>query len=150
MADTPSRSDFNATLQLAVILTVTGIVICIRAGRNPSCFQGTLQQLQQLLSTVAAARYLDRTYRIPTSSEWRLHVLLNYRDQEFRHSMRMTKAQFFILVDLINDYPRFTRRGNKPQEPVEEQLKVCLYRLGRPAAPIQDVAERMGYSVGAT
>lgn len=150
MADTPSRSDFNATLQLSVTLTVASIVFCIRAGRDPSCFQGTLQKLQQLLSTVAAARYLDRTYRIPTSSEWRLYVLPNYRDQEFRHSMRMTKAQFFTLVDLINDHPRFARRGNKPQEPVEEQLKVCLYRLGKPAASIQDVAERMGYSIGAT
>ncbi|KAG0195134.1 hypothetical protein BGX33_004161, partial [Mortierella sp. NVP41] len=74
-------------------------------------------------------RYLEPRNRIPFSTDWRLRVLEEYDDKDFATCMRMTKAQFNTLVDLIKDHPVFISTGNKPQLPVREQLKICLYRL---------------------
>jgi hypothetical protein len=84
-------------------------------------------KMNELLHILYTTRYTVSRNHIPISTDWRLHVLEAYEDKDFVIVMPMTKAQFNTLVDLIKDHPVFIPKGNKPQMPIREQLKICLY-----------------------
>ncbi|KAF9121257.1 hypothetical protein BGX30_002691 [Mortierella sp. GBA39] len=106
-------------------------------------------QTHQVLRVLHTTRYLEPRNRVPFSTDWRLRLLEAYDNKDFAMFMSMTKAQFNTLVDLmIKDQPVFISRGNKPQLPVREQLKICLYKLGATAMGFDYVKAQHGVSKG--
>ncbi|CAG8608261.1 13254_t:CDS:2, partial [Cetraspora pellucida] len=72
--------------------------------------------------------------KIPKSYNWVQNCLFNYRDKEFRKTLRMDKETFWILVDKIKFHPVFYSNSNNNQTDIAIQLAVVLYRLGSNAS----------------
>ncbi|KAI9093486.1 hypothetical protein DFS34DRAFT_666267, partial [Phlyctochytrium arcticum] len=83
----------------------------------------------EVYRTVLASRTLDPRHPVQKASFATL--LANLDDIHFKDEMRMTRASFEDLVDLIKDDPVFVSRGIKPQKPVRDQLSVALSRFGQ-------------------
>ena len=64
--------------------------------------------------------------------------------------LRVTPLVFQIIIDLIEEHPIFTNNSNNAQTPVEQQLAVTLYRMGRygNGASVEDIACTAGCSEG--
>lgn len=60
----------------------------------------------------------------------------------------MSKAQFNTLVDLIKDHFVFAHSVGRPQEPVKEQLKLCLFRLGAKRVSMDRATAALDFSKG--
>lgn len=59
-----------------------------------------------------------------------IQVLKNDRPDLFREFLRVNPTTFDRLVERIEDDPVFSNNSNNPQQPVEEQLAIVLYRFG--------------------
>ncbi|CAG8532683.1 13039_t:CDS:1 [Dentiscutata heterogama] len=72
--------------------------------------------------------------KIPKSYDWVQNCLFNYRDKEFRKTLRIDKPTFWMLVDKIKFHPVFYSNSNNNQTNITIQLAVVLYRLGSNAS----------------
>jgi hypothetical protein len=70
--------------------------------------------------------------------------------ERFIAMVRVSPFVFCSILDMIEDNPVFTNNSNNPQAPVEVQLAVTLYCLGRygNGASVQDIARITGVSEG--
>ncbi|KAF7321839.1 DDE Tnp4 domain-containing protein [Mycena kentingensis (nom. inval.)] len=108
----------------------------------------------ETLRLIRNTRYLAP--REPVAKAGSLHLAWIYKtgtpsDQKrFENMLRMSPYCFDVLLQLIQDHPIFTNNSNNPQAPVEEQLAVTLYRMGRygNGASVQDIARTAGCSEG--
>ena len=68
----------------------------------------------------------------------------------FINMLRISPHTFDVICKLIQDHPVFQNNSNNSQAPVELQLSVFLYRMGRygNGASVQDVAHTAGCSEG--
>jgi hypothetical protein len=105
------------------------------------------------LSAIDQTRYLHEQNHIPKVGN--LHVAWEYAQDpalhpEFVKLLRVPPLVFNVILELIKDNPIFHNTSNAPQTPVDIQLSVALYRLGRygNAASIEDVARVAGIGVG--
>jgi len=73
-----------------------------------------------------------------------------HHHHRFRHMLRLPPLSFYVLVGLIKGHPIFQSGSHNAQIPVEVQLAVTLYRMGRygNAASVEDVAQVAGCSEG--
>jgi len=64
--------------------------------------------------------------------------------------LRVSPTVFQVLLDLIQEHPIFYNHSNNPQTPVQTQLAVTLYRMGRygNGASLEDIAWIAGISEG--
>jgi hypothetical protein len=64
--------------------------------------------------------------------------------------LRVSPDVFLVLLDLIEDHPIFQNDSNNAQAPVQVQLAVTLYRMGRygNGASLEDIARFAGVSEG--
>ncbi|THH18908.1 hypothetical protein EW146_g2130 [Bondarzewia mesenterica] len=107
------------------------------------------RSLQQIRNT----RYLNgRTAVLKMGS---LKLAWEYRKNHADHGrfvemLWVSPHVFDILLYLIQDHPIFQNNSNNPQTPVQTQLAVTLYRLGRygNAASLADIARNCGISEG--
>ncbi|KAF7308036.1 DDE Tnp4 domain-containing protein [Mycena kentingensis (nom. inval.)] len=80
------------------------------------------------------------------------HLLRTYENDQkrFQNMLRLTPYCFDVLLHLIQDHPIFSNNSNNAQAPVEQQLAVALYRLGRygNGASVHDIARIAGCSEG--
>ncbi|KAL1690967.1 hypothetical protein GGG16DRAFT_54747, partial [Schizophyllum commune] len=102
------------------------------------------------LCAIRDARYLRPRPAVPKSSQ--LHLAWEYakdpaHHHRFREMLRVSPVVFDVLVELIRAHPVFQNNSNHPQEPVETQLAVTLYRMGR-SVSVRDVARACGVSEG--
>ncbi|CAG8822740.1 17312_t:CDS:1, partial [Dentiscutata erythropus] len=72
--------------------------------------------------------------KIPKSYDWVQNCLFNYKNKEFRKTLRMDKSTFWMLVDKIKFHPVFYSNSNNNQTDIAIQLAVVLYRLGSNAS----------------
>ena len=107
----------------------------------------------QLFNTLSSTRYLNERTAIPKAGS--LHLAWEYAKSPahhhlFQHLLRVSPYVFSILVELIKDHPIFHNNSNCPQTPVDYQLAVTLYRMGRygNAASLIDVAREAGCGKG--
>ena len=108
------------------------------------------------LKHVSSRRYLDGsrlTYRKRTNFDWDDCLnenSQNYNDNEFLYTFRMNRESFKIIVNLIKDNQVFHKVGKKKQRPVEHQLLVFLFRIGKrgSAGSHKYVAQHFGIGVG--
>lgn len=105
------------------------------------------------LLLIQSYRYLVPRIQVPKLNS--LALLSTYLNDESTHPrftqmLHLTPEAFHHVLWLIQDHPIFVSTGRKPQAPVEQQLSVTLYRLGRygNGASIQDVARLAGISEG--
>jgi len=94
-----------------------------------------------------------RDHHVPKAGN--MHLAWEYaRDpadhHRFINMLRISPHVFDILVELIEGHAVFQNHSNNSQVPVELQLSVFLYRMGRygNGASIQDVARIAGCSEG--
>ena len=68
----------------------------------------------------------------------------------FINMMRVTPIVFQTILTLIEEHPVFTNNSNNAQTPVEQQLAVTLFRMGRygNGASVEDIARQGGCSEG--
>jgi hypothetical protein len=64
--------------------------------------------------------------------------------------LRVTPLVFSTILQLIENHPIFLNHLNNGQTPVEQQLAVTLYRMGRygNAASVEDIVRIAGCSEG--
>lgn len=99
-------------------------------------------------------RYLGE--RPPMVKAGSLHLAWEYAQNPAHYScfinmLRVSPEVFRVILDLIEDHPVFHNNSNNPQAPVQMQLAVMLYRMGRygNGASTEDIARFAGISEGA-
>jgi hypothetical protein len=114
----------------------------------------TLQAVDvQALLSILKTRYLNPRIPVPKrdtlSLAWQ-YVLTPSHHDRFIQLLRISPTAFDVLLDLIRDHPIFYNNSPMPQTPVETQLAVTLWRLGRfgNAASVMDAARTAGISEG--
>ncbi|KAG2047673.1 hypothetical protein BDR06DRAFT_831462, partial [Suillus hirtellus] len=85
-----------------------------------------------------------------------LHLAWEYAQNPAHHScfinmLCVSPEVFQVILGLIEDHPIFYNNSNSTQAPVQIQLAVMLYRMGRygNGASIEDIAHFAGISEGA-
>jgi len=103
---------------------------------------------------IMQTRYLRG--RHPVKKAGNLHLAWEYAQNpndhhRFTQMLRVTPESFQFILQLIQDHPIFTTTSHRPQTPVEIQLAVTLFRMGRygNGASVKDIARTAGISEGA-
>jgi DNA-binding CsgD family transcriptional regulator len=106
-----------------------------------------------MLLAILLTRYPNGRHRVPKAGN--LHIAWDYAENpadhhRFIHLLRVTPPIFNTILNLIEDHPIFTNNSNNAQAPVESQLAVTLYRMGRygNSASVEEVARIAGCSEG--
>ena len=94
-----------------------------------------------------------RSVVVPKSSTLDLawQYIKNESDHHhFTNMLRASPTVFQVLRDLIQEHPIFCNHSNNPQTPVQTQLAVTLYHMGRygNGASLEDIAQIAGISEG--
>jgi hypothetical protein len=102
---------------------------------------------------IKTARYSEARTRIPRLGN--LHILWDYAKTPVHHHLfiklvRVSPQTFLRILAEIEGNPVFQNDSNHPQAPVETQLAVALWRLGRfgNAASMDDCAFMSGIGHG--
>ena len=102
---------------------------------------------------ILLTHYLTGRHHVPKQGN--LHIAWDYAQNPADHHqfislLCVTPAIFNIILTLIEDHPIFVNNSNNIQAPVESQLAVTLYHMGRygNAASIEEVAWIAGCSEG--
>ncbi|KAF7377320.1 DDE Tnp4 domain-containing protein [Mycena sanguinolenta] len=105
----------------------------------------------QTLAAIRKTRYLRPRTHVAKAGN--LHLAWVYAGNpndhgRFVNMLRVSPYVFEVILDLIKDHDVFTNNSNVPQTPVDQQLAVALYRLGRygNAASLEDIARVAGCS----
>lgn len=117
----------------------------------------SVEQLQfdlKILEEIRRTRYLlGRSNKIPKCGN--LHLAFEYAKEPDNHHLftqilRVSPYIFEVLHQLIKDHPVFQNNSHSAQAPVNLQLAVTLYQMGRygNAATVQDIAQDAGISKG--
>lgn len=106
-----------------------------------------------LLLLIQRIRYLRGRPKVPKAGN--LHLAWHYARNpvlcsRFLTMLRLTPDSFWKLLRLIQHHEVFQTTSNRPQAPVETQLAVTLYRMGRfgNGASVSDLARIAGISEG--
>jgi hypothetical protein len=88
----------------------------------------------QTLKAIRETRYLCPRDHVPKAGN--LHLAWVYAENPNDHDrctnmLRVPPYVFRVLLDLIKHHKVFTNNSNVPQTPVDQQLAVALYWLGR-------------------
>lgn len=107
-----------------------------------------------VLEGIRQTRYLRPRPMVKKSGN--LHLVWEYSQNvedhgRFTNMLRVSPHVFEFLYTLIKDHPVFTNNSNNPQAPVDVQLAVTLYCMGRygNGASLEDIARVAGCSEGA-
>lgn len=116
-----------------------------------------IAQLQRDLAAyllIKSTRYLNPRPRVQKAGS--LHLAWVYAQNpedhdRFIHMLRVSPVVFDVILQLIQNHPIFYNNSNTPQTPVDVQLAVTLFRMGRfgNAASLEDIAREAGCSEGA-
>ena len=112
-----------------------------------------LQADLDMYHAIKNTRYLNPRTSVPKSGS--LHLAWEYAQNPLHHDLfvqmlRVSPRVFTVVIELIKDHPIFRNNSNVPQTPVDYQLAVALYRMGRfgNGASLADVAREAGCSEG--
>lgn len=112
-----------------------------------------LQADMEMYKAIRDARYLNTRTSIPKSGS--LFLAWEYAKDPRHHDLfvqmlRIPPRAFEVLHELIKDHAVFQNNSNVPQSPVDYQLAVTLYRMGRfgNAASLADISRTAGCGEG--
>ena len=104
-----------------------------------------LQADMEMYKAIHDAHYLNTCTSIPKSGS--LHLAWEYAKDPCHHDLFVqmlciSPQAFNVLDDLIKDHPVFQNNSNVPQSPVDYQLAMTLFRMGRfgNAASLTDIS----------
>jgi hypothetical protein len=107
-----------------------------------------------ILEGIQNTRYLRGRSEVAKSGN--LHLAWEFAQKpedhgRFVNMLRVSPFVFEFILLLIKDHPVFTNNSHNPQAPVDVQLAVTLYRMGRfgNGASLEDIARIAGCSEGA-
>ena len=107
----------------------------------------------EMYKAIRDARYLNTHTSIPKSGS--LFLAWEYAKDPRHHDLfvqmlRIPPHAFEVLHELIKNHPVFQNNSNVPQSPVDYQLAVTLYRMGRfgNAASLADISRTAGCGEG--
>ena len=111
------------------------------------------QWVQTTIKEMYAHRYEVPRNKLPQGPAYMRHVLTvqkDYRPDHFRQSLRVSPVTFDKIVAKISDDPVFFNESNMPQQPIEDQLAIALFRFGHygNSASLQNVANWAGVGKG--
>ncbi|EJF59388.1 hypothetical protein DICSQDRAFT_65172 [Dichomitus squalens LYAD-421 SS1] len=114
-----------------------------------------LQTHMHVLESIRSTRYLNARGPVPKLDTPSLSLVWEYAKDpaqhgRFLHMLRVSPHVFEVIAELIRDHPVFHNGSNNPQAPVEQQLAITLFRMGRfgNAASLEDIAREAGCSEG--
>lgn len=106
-----------------------------------------------MLEHICTTRYFSPRPPIPKCGN--LHLAFEYANNphfhgRFQRMLRVSPFVFNVLVELVKDHPIFHNNSTQQQIPVDYQLAITLYRMGRfgNGASIEDIAMIAGISAG--
>ncbi len=109
----------------------------------------------QILEAIQSSRYLNPRDPVPRLESASLNLVWEYmknpsQHKRFQHMLRVSPLVFRVIIELIKDHPIFHNNSNNSQAPVEFQLAVTLFRMGRfrNAASLEDIAREAGCAEG--
>ncbi|KAG6817989.1 hypothetical protein H0H93_006887 [Arthromyces matolae] len=140
-----------------IIHTYLVVMLCQNSFTPFQSFEDACLRFNADATTVLAlynTRYLNgRDHRVPKAGQ--LPLAWKYAEDPQDHSrfinmFRVSPFIFQTILQLIQFHPVFTNQSNMAQTPVEIQLAVTLFHMGRygNGASIQDIARQMGCSEG--
>ncbi|KDQ05720.1 hypothetical protein BOTBODRAFT_122327 [Botryobasidium botryosum FD-172 SS1] len=146
------RTPYRVELRRAYLVYMALMAIVLPA-KNCRNFLDRLHTDMAVLLLIHNTRYLYT--RNPVEKRPSIQLAWKYTQNPAKHRrfiqmLRVTPELFHTILELIGSHPVFTTRGNRPQLPVEMQLAVTLYWLGRYGnrASVFDVARMAGVSEG--
>ena len=105
------------------------------------------------LLSILLTRYPNGQTTVPKSGN--MHLAWDFMQDSAHHNrftnmLRVSPLVFDTILTLIEEHPVFANSSNNSQTPVEQQLAVTLFRLGRygNGASVQDIARQAGCSEG--
>ena len=107
------------------------------------------RRLLALHEGFVAQRYMEPRVHI-LKNNWADSVLPTYSDAKWRNIMRVDPPSFEFILRQIRDHPVFSNKSNRPQDPVDVQLKLALYRLAYDGSGVgfNNTAHHWGVSEG--
>ncbi|KDR82166.1 hypothetical protein GALMADRAFT_60335 [Galerina marginata CBS 339.88] len=103
--------------------------------------------------SILLTRYPNGRTTVPKSGN--IHLAWEFMQNPAHHDrfinmLRVSPLVFETILTLIEEHPVFTNNSNNAQTPVEQQLAVTLFRLGRygNGASVEDIAREAGCSEG--
>ncbi|KAF4614110.1 hypothetical protein D9613_008205 [Agrocybe pediades] len=147
----PSRTERQILLDAYILSMMTKDVLF-----PPEDLVESADSLQTHLATIALieeTRYLNERPSVPKNGNINLaweYASDSAHHKRFLNMLRVSPKVFNTLLDLIQDHPVFQSTNNHPQVPVEQQLAVTLFRMGRygNGASVEDIARIAGCSEG--
>ncbi|RDX46161.1 hypothetical protein OH76DRAFT_1332707, partial [Lentinus brumalis] len=108
-----------------------------------------------MLEAIRSSRYLNARTPVPRQESASLNLVWEYekdpaQHKRFEHMLRVSPYVFRVILELIKHHPIFHNNSNNAQAPVEFQLAVTLFRMGRfgNAASLEDIAREAGIAEG--
>ena len=86
------------------------------------------RRLLQLHEGFMQQRYMYPRLPVPKSN-WTNHILPQYSEDCWRTVTRMEPQSFKYILALLKDNPIFYHKSTSRQAPVDQQLKLALYKL---------------------
>lgn len=112
-----------------------------------------LQKNLELIALLKETRHLNNCPPVPKLGNIDLTCEFAQdpaHHQHFVNMLHVSPLVFLTVLDLIEDHHVFKNDTNLGQTPVEQQLAVTLYQMGRygNGASVEDIARAAGYSEG--
>jgi hypothetical protein len=116
-------------------------------------YQESMLDLDALIAILGSRYPNGRRHNVPKIGN--VHLAWEYAQNpsdhhRFINMLRVTPLVFQTILNLIEEHPIFTNNSNNSQTPVEQQLAVTLYRMGRygNGASLENIARTAGCSEG--
>ena len=113
-----------------------------------------LQNDLEIIAILEETRYLNERPHVPKLGNIMELAWDFSKDPAHHHRfinmLRVSPLVFLTILDLIDDHPVFRNDTNLGQTPIEQQLAVTLFRMGRygNGASVEDIARAAGCSEG--
>ncbi len=91
--------------------------------------QELIETIEEFACVINYRYSVPRSCQVPRSKDWYTNVLPHYDEDRFKSCVRVTRAQFSRIMDLIKPMPVFQTTSHNAL-PVEVQLAVSLFRFG--------------------
>jgi hypothetical protein len=108
-----------------------------------------LDNFDEDYAAVASRRFTHRSV-VPKCHQWLEKILAQLDDKRFKQMIRVSRAQFTLILGQIENHAVFHGKNSCHQFPVSTQLALVLFRLGSSGegASISKVSALLGIGDG--
>ncbi|KDQ17750.1 hypothetical protein BOTBODRAFT_29902 [Botryobasidium botryosum FD-172 SS1] len=148
-----TRIPYRTQLRRAYLKYMVLRAIALGPPEDTDAAMQLLEEDTAILLAIEKIRYLrarDRILRFGSLDEAWQYARDPHTHHRFTQMFRVAPNSFQFILRLIQDHTVFQSQSHVPQMPVQTQLAITLYRLGRygNGASVMDVARMAGVSEG--